>query len=162
MYIIFPLFRTSLIAISLSPSRIIKNVQTKCIIFDEALRIRVKKLKQNLSENYSKITAYKFSKREHAPRPPESLFCFSISFKLVLPKKKNTLEKNYVAIMSPYPLLLKFLATPLSAVYQHFSNEGSNFRSNLQKKTPRIVTQSFLYTFLCFLQNIFEKTLAKA
>ena len=51
----------------------IENVLTKCIIFGEALRIRVKKFKQILPENYTKSTkiaiiAYKFSKsfREHA------------------------------------------------------------------------------------------------
>ena len=48
-------------------ARIIENVRTKCIIFGEALRIRVKKFKENLRENYSKsikiaITACDFSK----------------------------------------------------------------------------------------------------
>ena len=47
-------------------STVIENVRTKCIMFGEALRIRVKKFKQNLAENYSKstklaITACKFS-----------------------------------------------------------------------------------------------------
>ena len=32
------------------------------------------------------------------------------------------------------PPLLKFLATPLSAVYQHFSNQGSKFRSKVAVK----------------------------
>ena len=31
-------------------ARIIETVRTKCIVFDEALRIRVKKFKQNLRE----------------------------------------------------------------------------------------------------------------
>ena len=61
---------------------------------------------------------------------------------------------------------LKILATPLSTVYQHFPNEGSKFRSKVAERLPglcrNIVTQSFLYTFVCFLQNIiFIKTLAK-
>ena len=53
----FPLFQTFSIAVSLTPqARLIENVRTKCIIFDEALRIRVKNFKQNLRENYSKST----------------------------------------------------------------------------------------------------------
>ena len=35
-------------------ARIIKNVQTKCIVFGEALRIMVKKFKQNLRETIQK------------------------------------------------------------------------------------------------------------
>ena len=54
-----------------------RNVRTKCIIFGQALRIRVKKIKQNLPENDSKsteiaITACKFAKifpGQHAPGP---------------------------------------------------------------------------------------------
>ena len=43
----------------------IENVRTKCIIFGEALRIKVKKFKQDLLENYSQstkiaVTACKF------------------------------------------------------------------------------------------------------
>ena len=37
-------------------ARIIENVRTKCIMFGEALRMRVKKFKQSLSENYSTST----------------------------------------------------------------------------------------------------------
>ena len=56
-------------------STYIENVQTKCIIFDEALRIRVKKFEQSLRENYLKstkitIAACKFSNfspGEHTP-----------------------------------------------------------------------------------------------
>ena len=52
---IFPLFRTSLIAIRLtSQARIIENVRTKCIILGEALRIRIKKFQQNLPKNLFK------------------------------------------------------------------------------------------------------------
>ena len=59
-------------------ARIIENVRTKCSIFGEALKIKVKKFKQNLHENYLKsakiaITACKFSnffRGEHALRPP--------------------------------------------------------------------------------------------
>ena len=59
-----------------------------------------KKCKQNLCENCSKsnkiaITACKLFKiflGEHASGRPYNLFCFSISFKLVL-SKRNVLEK---------------------------------------------------------------------
>ena len=37
-------------------ARITENVRTKCIIFGEILKIKVKKFKQNLPENYSKST----------------------------------------------------------------------------------------------------------
>ena len=37
-------------------ARKIENVRTKCILFGEALRIRLKKFKQNFPENYSKST----------------------------------------------------------------------------------------------------------
>ena len=97
-------------------STYIENVRTKCIIFGEALRIRVEKLKQNLRENYSKstkttITASKFSKFFRGSMPPNHLwsFCVSISFKLALPKT-NMLEKRVKIMAIP---LLKFLATPL-------------------------------------------------
>ena len=49
------LFRTSSIAISFTAkARIIKNERTKCIIFGEALRIKLKKLNHNLPENIQK------------------------------------------------------------------------------------------------------------
>ena len=55
---------------------IIENVRTKCIIFGEALRIRVKQFKQNLPENYlngtkTAITACKFSKIFRGSMPPD-------------------------------------------------------------------------------------------
>ena len=60
-----------------------KNLRTKCIIFGEALRVRVKKFKQTLPENYSKstkiaITAFKFQKFSGGacPRTPLELFLF--------------------------------------------------------------------------------------
>ena len=67
-------------------THIIKNVRTKCIIFREAFRIRVKKFEQNLRENYSKstkivITACKFSKnfRRSMPSDPPRAFLVSQS-----------------------------------------------------------------------------------
>ena len=58
-----------------------ENVRTKCIIFGEALRIRVKKFKQKLRENYLKstniaITAcefLKFCRGTHALEPPRAV-----------------------------------------------------------------------------------------
>ena len=95
--------------------RISENVRTRCIIFGEALRVRVKKFKQNSPENYSKSTkmaitacAVSFqnlSRRSIPPDLPKAFSCFSISFTLVCPQK-NTLEKN-VEIMAP-----SLLATP--------------------------------------------------
>ena len=74
-------------------SAYIENVRTKCIIFGEALKIRVKKFKQNFRENYLKstevtIAACKFSKNFRGSMPPDPPRAFaSISFKLVLSKK---------------------------------------------------------------------------
>ena len=73
-------------AISFMPyARIIKNVRTKCMIFDEALRIGVQKLKQNLQENYSKQStkiasiACKFLKIFGGSLPPYLLRAFLVS-----------------------------------------------------------------------------------
>ena len=63
--------------------------------------------------------------------------------------------------------LLKFLTKPLSAVYQHFSNEENQFCSNLASCSKRLPglslnhSQSLLYTFVCFLLIIFKKRLLK-
>ena len=57
---------------------------------------------------------------------PLQLFLFLNQLQISSVKKKMLLKKkrgNYAL-----PLLLKFLATPLSAVYQHFSDKGSKFR----------------------------------
>ena len=67
---------------------------------------------------------------KHAPRPPQSYFCFSISFKLVQ-LKKNVL-KTHCGNYAPSPL--KTFVTPPSAVYQHFFNEGSKFCSKVAVK----------------------------
>ena len=83
----------------------IENVRTKCIIFGEAHRIRVKKFKQNLRENYltgtkTAITACKFSKffrRSMPPDPPTAFLVSQLAFNLFC--KKNTPEKN-VEIMA--------------------------------------------------------------
>ena len=53
-----------------------RKVRAKCIIFGEALGIRVKKLKQNLAEKYPKntkiaIIACKFSKIFGGSMPPD-------------------------------------------------------------------------------------------
>ena len=75
---------------------------------------------------------YTFSKIIRESMPPDfpEPFYISISFKLVLLKKK-TLENN-VKITPPLPF--KILATLLSAEWQHFPNEGSKFRSKVALK----------------------------
>ena len=85
-------------------------------IFGEALRIRVKKFKQNLTENYSKstkiaITSCKFSKifRGSMPPDPSRAFLVSQSASNLFCRKKIRLKK----CGSYGPSLLKFLATPV-------------------------------------------------
>ena len=81
-------------------------MRRKCIILDEALRTRVKKLRQNLPENYSKgtkiaITVRKFLKNfpgEHAPGPPE-LFLFLNQLSIC--SAKTITPKKNVEIMPP-------------------------------------------------------------
>ena len=65
-------------------STYLENVRTKCIIFGEALRIRVKKFEQNLRENYLEstkitITVCKFSKHFRGSMPPDPLKASSVS-----------------------------------------------------------------------------------
>ena len=82
-------------------STYIKNVRTKCIIYGEALRIRVKKFKRNLRENYSKsiqiaITACKFSKFFRGSMPPDPLESFLCLNQLQIScAEKNTLKKTW-------------------------------------------------------------------
>ena len=69
---------------ALSTHNLIENLRTKCIIFGEALRIRVKILKQTLPENHSKSTkiaiiACKFSKILRGSMPPDPLRAFLVS-----------------------------------------------------------------------------------
>ena len=82
-----------------SSARIIKNVRTKCIIFGEALRIKVKKFKQNLPENYSKstniaITASKFSKNFLGSMPTDPLEHFLFLNQLQIISAEKTEGKN--------------------------------------------------------------------
>ena len=93
-------------------------MRTKCIIFNEALRNRVKKFKQSFPENYSKstkiaIAACKFSKffsGEHAPGPPRAFFVSQSALNLFCPKKKYTRKKcgNYAP---PPPFKISRYAT---------------------------------------------------
>ena len=76
--IISNLFDSNISLRSTPWARIIKNVRTKCIIFGEALRIKVKKCKQNLPNIYSKstkiaITARKSSKFFRGSMPTDLL-----------------------------------------------------------------------------------------
>ena len=50
---VYNFFISSNLSDSNQPYAIIENVRTKCIIFGEALRIRIKKFKLNLPEGYS-------------------------------------------------------------------------------------------------------------
>ena len=113
------------------------------------------------AENYLKstkiaIAACQFSKnfRGNIPLGPEPLELFLFFDQLQIICAKKITLKN-VKIMPP--LILKLFATPLSALCQHFFKEGSKFRSKVAVKITRIVAQSFLYTFVCFLQIIYEK-----
>ena len=78
----------------------------------EALRIRAKKFKQNLRENFAKsnkiaITACEFSKISEGacPRTPLELLLFlsQLKISLVLPKKIRL--KKELEIISPIPYL---------------------------------------------------------
>ena len=100
----------------------IKNVRTKCIIFPEALRIRVKTFTHNLPEKYSTstkiaITACKFSKFFRGSTPPAPLgsFLFLHHFKLVLKNQKRKYDGKKSGNYAPPPPL-KFFATPLPAL----------------------------------------------
>ena len=89
-------------------------MRTKGIIFGEVRIIKVKKFKQNLSENYSKSTKYtacKFAKLysmeickifpgEHAPDPPRAFLVIQSASNLYGQKKK--LEKNVEIMPSPF------------------------------------------------------------
>ena len=97
--------------------RIIRTVRKKCITFGQSLRIRVKKFKHDLPENYSKstkaaITACKFSKifpGEHTPHPLE-LF-LSLNQLQISSAEKKTLEKN-VEIMPSFKTSRNATADP--------------------------------------------------
>ena len=94
-------------------------------IWREALRIRIKKFRQNLLKNYSKstkiaITACKFSKisGEHAPDPLQ-LFLFLNQLQICSVAKKIRLKN--VEIVAPPPTSFKFLVTSLSVQKQRVS-----------------------------------------
>ena len=146
-------------------------MRTKYIIFGEALRLRVQEFKRNLPKNYSKSTkiaitptACKFSKifRVACPRTPLEPFLFVNQLRISSAEKKYAKKKcgNYAS-----PFFFKFVTTPLSAVYQHFSNEESKFRSKVvavkDSQDCHNHFRSFLNIFVCFLQIVFKKTLAK-
>ena len=102
--------------ISLTPyARIIENVRTTCIIFDERLRIKVKKCKQNLPEIYSKstkmaITACKFSKIYRGSMPPDPLKPFVFLNQLQISSaEKLRLKKMWKLWPSPLKFLLRSL-----------------------------------------------------
>ena len=91
-------------------------MRTKCIIFGEAIRIRVKNFKQTLGENYLKstkiaITSCKFAKILRGSMPPVPLELFlSLNQLQISSAEKSTLEK-YVKIMPT--TLFNFFAVQL-------------------------------------------------
>ena len=104
----------------------------KCIIFGEALRIRIKKLKQNLAENYSKSTkiairSCTFFKHFPGSMPPDPLEPFLFLNELQISSADKKIRLKAMWKLCPLPPL-QILVMPLSAVYQHFSNERSKFR----------------------------------
>ena len=133
-------------------------MRTKCIIFGEALRIRIKKFEHNLPENYSKstkiaITVCKFSKLFRGSMPPtHNLFLFLNQLEISCAEKKNA-GKN-VEIMPPLPLL-KFLATPLPALIVGEENLVISFRPHPFRNTSAIAgvnpsnTKFFFVLVLC-------------
>ena len=68
------------------------------------------------------------------PGLPRAFSCFSVSFKLVLLKKKKKRLKTMWKLRSTPLPALKNLATSLSAVYQHFPNEGNKFCNKVAVK----------------------------
>ena len=92
-------------------------MRTKCIIFGEALRIKVKEFKHNLPENCLKstkiaVTARKFSKilRGACSRTPLELFLFFNQLQ-ISPAEKIRLTKN-VEIMPPFKISRYVTAGP--------------------------------------------------
>ena len=90
----------------------IESVRTKGIIFGEALRTKVKKLKKNLPKSYLKtskipITACRLNFQnffgEACPRIPvePSLFLNQLQSFKVVQANKRTIKKN-VEIMAPF------------------------------------------------------------
>ena len=65
------------------------------------------------------------------PYPPRAFLVSQSTSNHSSAKKKKNARKNVEITPNP---LLKFLSTPMSAVYQHFSNEGSKFRSKVAVK----------------------------
>ena len=106
-------------------------MRTKCIIFGETLRIRIKKFKQNLPKSYSKstniaITTCKFSKFFRGSMPPDhprAFLVFKLASNLFCQKKKKYAQKLWKLC----PPLLKFLSTSLLeytvlSFLQHFKH----------------------------------------
>ena len=65
------------------------------------------------------------------PRTSPELFLFLNQLQISFAEKKIRLKTLWKLCSPPS---LKFLATPLSAVYQHFSNKESKFRSKVAVK----------------------------
>ena len=89
--------------------------------------------------------------RGACPRTPLERFLFLNQLQNIGSAEKNTFGKNVEIVP---PSLLKFFATSLSAVYQHFFNEGSKFCSKDAVKDSQDCDSVIpLNTnFVCFLQ----------
>ena len=122
-------------------ARLIENVQTKCIIFREALRIRVKKFKQSLPENYAKSTkiantARNFKKIFRGSMPPDPPEPFLFLNQLQISSaEKNTLEKD-AEIMAP-PFKISCCAT----VSQLTSKSRSLVKISKRRLPPLLVCE---------------------
>ena len=98
-------------------------MRTKCIIFGEALKIRVKRFEHNLREKYSKstniaVTACKFSKVFRVSKPPDPLKLFLFLNQLQISSaEKNTLEKN-----------VEIMALPLFLIISRYATAGPGYR----------------------------------
>ena len=119
-------------------------MQTKCIIFGEALKIRVKKFKHSLRENYSKSTKITITPCKISggvcPRTPRELFLFLNQLHISSVEKKNAGKK--VEIM-PSPLL-QFLATPLPALVVSEKNLVIDFGPPTLEMLPPSLTTVLL------------------
>ena len=117
---------------------------------------------KNLAENYSKSTnplnLYSMYIFKNFPDPLK-LFLFLNQLQISSAEKVHLKKRGYYVLLSP----LKIFATPLRALYQHFSNEGCKFRSKVAVKEYQGCASiiPLAHTFVCFLQIIYKKTLAK-
>ena len=127
-------------------------MRTKCIIFGEALRIKVKKCKQNLPESYAKgtkiaITACKFLKIL-CPRAPLEHFLFPNHIQ-ISSAEKNTLEKRGNLVPLPF---IKFLAAPMPALFVGKKKSDHWFCAPYFRNASAIAATCSAVQVLCFFE----------